>query len=113
MKIFGPVPSRRLGQSLGVNNVKAKTCSYACVYCQLGITKNLQIKREKFYDLNNLLKQLADVLEELKKKNEIIDYITFVADGEPSLDLNLGKALKEMKKFEIKTAVISNASLIT
>lgn len=68
MKIFGPVPSRRLGQSLGVNNVKAKTCSYACVYCQLGITKNLQIKREKFYDLNNLLKQLADVLEELKKK---------------------------------------------
>lgn len=113
MKIFGPVPSRRLGQSLGVNNVKAKTCSYACVYCQLGITKNLQIKREAFYDLNNLLKQLEDVLKELKKKNEIIDYITFVADGEPTLDLNLGKALKEMKKFEIKTAVISNASLIT
>jgi len=113
MKIFGPVPSRRLGQSLGVNNVKAKTCSYACVYCQLGITKSLQLKRETFYDLKNLLKQLADVLEELKKKNEVIDYITFVADGEPSLDLNLGKALKEMKKFEIKTAVISNASLIT
>jgi wyosine [tRNA(Phe)-imidazoG37] synthetase (radical SAM superfamily) len=113
MKIFGPVPSRRLGQSLGINNIKAKTCSYACVYCQLGVTRQLQVKRETFYDLNNLLEQLDDSLKELEQKSEKIDYITFVADGEPTLDLNLGKALKEIKKFDIKTAVISNASLIT
>ena len=113
MKIFGPVPSRRLGQSLGINNVKAKTCSYSCVYCQLGRTKQLQLKREVFYDLDQLLKELADYLENLKQKKEKLDYITFVADGEPTLDLNLGQALAGMKKFGIKTAVISNASLIT
>ena len=113
MKIFGPVPSRRLGKSLGVNNVKAKTCSYSCVYCQLGRTKQLQIKRESFYDLDLLLAELADYLKDLEKKKEKLDYITFVADGEPTLDLNLGRAIKGMKKFGIKTAVISNASLIT
>jgi wyosine [tRNA(Phe)-imidazoG37] synthetase (radical SAM superfamily) len=113
MKIFGPVPSRRLGQSLGINNVKAKTCSYACIYCQLGRTKSLQLKRETFYELDELLKELEDYLINLEVKKEQLDYITFVADGEPTLDLNLGRALKEMKKFKLKTAVISNASLIT
>jgi wyosine [tRNA(Phe)-imidazoG37] synthetase (radical SAM superfamily) len=113
MKIFGPVPSRRLGQSLGVNNVKAKTCSYACVYCQLGITKQLQIKRESFYDLDELIGELSENLEALEQKKEQVDYITFVADGEPTLDLNLGRAINEFKKFGIKTAVISNSSMIT
>jgi wyosine [tRNA(Phe)-imidazoG37] synthetase (radical SAM superfamily) len=113
MKIFGPVPSRRLGQSLGVNNVKAKTCSYACVYCQLGITKQLQIKRESFYDLDELVEELGETIETLEQKKEQVDYITFVADGEPTLDLNLGRAINEFKKFGIKTAVISNSSMIT
>ena len=113
MKIFGPVPSRRLGQSLGVNNVKAKTCSYACVYCQLGRTKQLQIKRESFYDLDVLVGELSENLESLEQKKEQVDYITFVADGEPTLDLNLGKAINEFKKIGIKTAVISNSSMIT
>jgi wyosine [tRNA(Phe)-imidazoG37] synthetase (radical SAM superfamily) len=113
MRVFGPVPSRRLGQSLGVNNVKAKTCSYSCVYCQLGRTEQLQTKREIFYNLDELLQELEDDLKELEKKKEKVDYITFVADGEPTLDLNLGKALNRIKKFGIKTAVISNASLIT
>ncbi len=113
MKIFGPVPSRRLGQSLGINNVRAKICSYACVYCQLGRTKSLQLKRETFYEIDELLKELEEYLIKLKEKKEELDYLTFVADGEPTLDLNLGQALKGMKKFDIKTAVISNASLIT
>lgn len=113
MKIFGPVPSRRLGQSLGINTVKAKTCSYACVYCQLGRTKQLQLKREDFYNVDELLKDLDDYLKNLEKKKEKLDYLTFVADGEPTLDLNLGKTLAGMKKFGIKTAVISNASLLT
>ncbi len=113
MKIFGPVPSRRLGQSLGVNNVKAKTCSYACVYCQLGRTKQLQIKRESFYDLEELVEELGETIETLEQKKEEVDYITFVADGEPTLDLNLGRAINEFKKFGIKTAVINNSSMIT
>ena len=112
MKIFGPVPSRRLGQSLGINNVKAKTCSYSCVYCQLGRTKSLQLKRETFYELNELLRELENYLINLEEKEQL-DYITFVADGEPTLDLNLGRALERIKEFGIKTAVISNASLIT
>ena len=112
MKIFGPVPSRRLGQSLGINNVKAKTCSYSCVYCQLGRTKSLQLKRETFYKLNELFKELENYLINLEEKEQL-DYITFVADGEPTLDLNLGRALERIKEFGIKTAVISNASLIT
>lgn len=113
MRVFGPVPSRRLGQSLGINNVKAKTCSYACVYCQLGRTKQLQTKRDNFYDLDELLRELNESLESLKIKKEKLDYITFVADGEPTLDINLGRAIKEINKNGIKTAVISNSSLIT
>jgi len=113
MRVFGPVPSRRLGQSLGINNIKAKTCSYACVYCQLGRTKQLQTRRESFYDLDELMNELNESLEALKIKKEKLDYITFVADGEPTLDINLGRAIKEIKKTGFKTAVISNSSLIT
>lgn len=102
MRVFGPVPSRRLGQSLGINNVKAKTCSYACVYCQLGRTKQLQTKRESFYDLDELMNELNESLEALKIKNTKLDYITFVADGEPTLDINLGRAIKEIKKLALK-----------
>jgi len=113
MKVFGPVPSRRLGQSLGINNVKAKTCSYACVYCQLGRTKQLQIKRENFYDLDELIGEVNDNLAALKDKKEEVDFLTFVADGEPTLDINLGSALKELNQTGIKTAVISNSSMIS
>lgn len=113
MKIFGPVPSRRLGQSLGVNNVRAKTCSYACVYCQLGRTRQLQIKRETFYDLDELIEELKENLKVLEQKKEEVDYITFVADGEPTLDINLGRALEELNQTGIKTAVISNSSMIS
>lgn len=112
MKIFGPVPSRRLGQSLGINNVRAKTCSYACVYCQLGRTKKMQLKREKFYNLDEVKHKLEKTLNELEKKGEKVDYFTFVADGEPTLDKNLGKTIKAIKKYDIKIAVISNSSLI-
>jgi len=113
MRIFGPVPSRRLGQSLGVNNVRPKTCSYSCIYCQLGRTENLQLEREKFYQTDQVLKEVEQELIELDKKGEKVDYFTFVADGEPTLDSNLGKTIKAINKFGVKTAVITNASLIT
>ncbi|MGM0410079.1 MAG: radical SAM protein [Bacillota bacterium] len=112
MKIFGPVPSRRLGKSLGINNVKPKTCSYSCIYCQLGITEKMQLKREKFYDLKEFKKELDKKLKELDKNGEELDYVTFVADGEPTLDKNLGEAIDIIKDYEIKTAVISNSSLV-
>ncbi len=113
MRVFGPVPSRRLERSLGINNVVPGTCSYSCVYCQLGRTKHMQLEREHFYDIEGLKIELEQVLDDLQKKEEEIDYITLVADGEPTLDANLGRAIKLAKETGIKTAVISNSSLLS
>ena len=112
MNIFGPVPSRRLGQSLGINNIPPKKCSYSCVYCQLGRTSKMQIIRDVFYNPESLAKEAENKLNQLKRSGEKVDYLTFVADGEPELDINLGYEIDLLKKFGIKVAVISNASLI-
>jgi len=112
MIIFGPVPSRRLGQSIGINNIPPKTCSYSCVYCQLGRTDKMQIKREEFYKPEIIYSGVFDKLKKLEQEGKIADFLTFVPDGEPTLDKNLGTALKLLKKLNTKTAVISNASLI-
>jgi len=112
MIAFGPVPSRRLGQSLGINNIPPKICTYSCVYCQLGKTNNIQIKRQSFYKKEEILKSVKNKIQILNDKKENLDYITFVADGEPTLDINLGKEIKLLKKLGIKIAVITNSSLI-
>ena len=110
--VFGPVPSRRLGQSLGINNIPPKVCSYSCIYCQLGRTVNMQVKRKVFYKPEKLLEAVEKKIKDAKDKGEHIDYLTFVPDGEPTLDINLGKEIKLLKTFGIKIAVISNSSLI-
>lgn len=112
MIIFGPVPSRRLGQSLGINNIPPKKCSYSCVYCQLGRTNRLQIKREEFYEPQDIFKKVAVKIEEIKDQGGILDYLTFVCDGEPTLDGNLGTTIDLLKQFGIKIAIITNASLL-
>ena len=112
MITFGPVPSRRLGRSLGINNIPPKTCTYACVYCQLGRTSKMQVERCGFYEPAKILR---DVEEKVKKANaagEQIDYLTFVPDGEPALDIHLGCEIEMLKRLGIKIAVITNASLI-
>jgi len=110
-KIFGPVPSRRLGRSLGINNIPSKYCSYSCIYCQVGKTKNLTIKRRKFYDVSSILNELIPVLNRLGEKS--IDYITFVPDGEPTLDINLGKIAREIREItDIPLAILTNSSLL-
>jgi len=109
---FGPVPSRRLGRSLGINNIPAKVCSYACVYCQLGKTLHNQIERTSFYSVDDLVASAKIRVEAAKEKNETIDYLAFVPDGEPTLDIHLGDEIEALHKFGIKIAVISNASLI-
>lgn len=113
MKAFGPVPSRRLGHSLGINNIPPKICSYACVYCQLGRTLKIQLDRMEFYKSNDLINDVLNKVAEARKKKEPIDYLSFVSDGEPTLDINLGKEIDMLKSLKIKIAVISNASLIT
>jgi len=111
--VFGPVPSRRLGQSLGVNNIPPKICSYSCVYCQVGKTRNFSIERQAFYPVERITGEVRSTLAALKKNSEKIDYISFVPDGEPALDINLGKEIDALKKLSgIKVAVITNASLL-
>lgn len=112
MIIYGPVPSRRLGQSLGVNNIPPKACPYSCVYCQIGRTKNMQICRKAFYKPDDIYSEVKSKVEQLKENGKQPDYISFVPDGEPTLDENLGVELDLIKNLNIKTAVITNASLL-
>ncbi len=109
---FGPVPSRRLGRSLGINNIPPKICSYACIYCQLGKTIKMQIKRQEFYPPQNILKSVQMRVKQIRRQGETIDYLAFVPDGEPTLDINLGKNLESLRSLGIPIAVISNGSLI-
>jgi wyosine [tRNA(Phe)-imidazoG37] synthetase (radical SAM superfamily) len=112
MKIFGPVPSRRLGSSLGINNVPAKTCSYNCVYCQLGRTPGKETERTPFYKPQEIYREAKAKVEKISQAGDKIDYLTFVADGEPTLDLNLGRQIEILRPLGFEIAVITNASLI-
>jgi wyosine [tRNA(Phe)-imidazoG37] synthetase (radical SAM superfamily) len=109
---FGPVPSRRLGRSLGINNIPAKTCPYSCVYCQLGKTVKMTTERQAFYKPEDIFKEVKRKANEAFSRNEGIDYLTFVPDGEPTLDLNLGKEISLLKQIGISIAALSGASLI-
>ena len=110
--VYGPVPSRRLGRSLGVNNIPPKNCSYSCAYCQLGETENLQTERREFYAPEKIFASVEKRVKELKQREEHLDYLAFVPDGEPTLDINLGKEIDLLKTTGVKVAVITNASLI-
>lgn len=112
MEAYGPVPSRRLGHSLGINNIPPKICSYSCVYCQLGKTIEMQVDRKDFYEIEEVVERVKKKVEEAGKKNEAIDYLSFVPDGEPTLDINLGEEIELLEPLGIKTAVITNASLL-
>jgi len=112
MLAFGPVPSRRLGKSLGINNIPPKICTYSCVYCQLRRTHNMQVERKEFYKAEEILHAVEKKVKESKRRKEPIDYLTFVPDGEPTLDINLGEEIELLKPLGIKIAVITNSSLI-
>lgn len=112
MLAFGPVPSRRLGRSLGINNIPPKVCTYSCVYCQVGRTLKMQVERRAFYEPEDVLKDVQDKVERAKEAGESIDYLTFVPDGEPTMDVHLGREIELLKPLGIRIAVITNASLI-
>ena len=109
---FGPVPSRRLGQSLGINNIPPKICTYSCIYCQLGGTNNQIVQRKTFYKPKDIKHAVDKKIKEASRRRETIDYLTFVPDGEPTLDINLGKEIEILKALDIRIAVITNASLL-
>ena len=112
MIAFGPVPSRRLGRSLGINNIPPKICTYSCVYCQVGKTSRLQVDRAQFYDPEEIYMDVRKKVEKAQKRGESVDYLTFVPDGEPTLDANLGQEIELLKPLGLKIAVITNGSLI-
>jgi len=112
MKVFGPIPSRRLGRSLGVNNIPHKVCSYSCIYCQVGRTSNKEIERREYYKPREIVKEVSDKLVALTSANEEVEFISIVPDGEPTLDINLGHLIESLKPFGIKVAVFTNGSLL-
>jgi len=110
---FGPITSRRLGKSLGINNIPApKTCSYSCIYCQVGVTHNQSATRRSYYDPEFIFKDVQQYIE-LLNENDKPDYLTFVANGEPTLDINIGRSIALLKTLNIPVAVITNASLLS
>ena len=112
MIAFGPIPSRRLGRSLGVNNIPPKVCTYSCVYCQLGRTIRMQVDRRSFYAPEEVLRDVREQVEKSRAAGERIDYLTFVPDGEPTLDVNLGREIELLRPLSIPIAVITNGSLL-
>ena len=111
-KAFGPVPSRRLGMSMGINNIPAKVCTYACIYCQLGRTTMMTKNRSEFYDPQKIYRAVQKKVAKALESGVQTDYLTFVPDGEPTLDINLGKAIDLLKLLGIPIGVISNSSLM-
>ena len=108
--VFGPVPSRRLGISLGVDLVVSKSCNLNCIFCECGATKKIQLERKRFKDMNEILEEISAVLKDIKP-----DYITFSGSGEPTLSLDLGnisKAIKEDLKYQGKICLITNSLLL-
>ena len=107
--IYGPVPSRRLGRSLGIDLVPFKTCTYDCIYCQLGRTTNKTIKRRPYVPVK-------DILNELKIKlatGEPPDYISIAGSGEPTLHSDIGNLIDQINDItEIPVAVLTNGSLL-
>jgi wyosine [tRNA(Phe)-imidazoG37] synthetase (radical SAM superfamily) len=109
---FGPVPSRRLGRSLGINNIPPKVCSYSCLYCQVGRTLKMEVLRRPLFGPEEILRAVEEKVARVLEAGKPIDYLTFVPDGEPTLDANLGLEIEMLKPLGIKIAIISNASLI-
>lgn len=108
--LFGPVPSRRLGMSLGIDLIPKKVCSLDCVYCEVGKTTKLTLNRMEYVKFEKVITELKQFMSSDPK----IDYITFSGSGEPTLNNRIGDVLSFIKNEypKIKTAVLTNGSLL-
>ncbi len=108
--VFGPVPSRRLGRSLGISPIPRKTCNFTCIYCQLGRTTNFTNTRVDFFPSEAIVEEVQKAL----LITDQIDYITIVGDGEPTLYAGLGNLINSLKKqTSFPIAVITNGALLS
>ena len=109
--VFGPVPSRRLGQSLGIDTIPLKTCNWNCIYCQLGRSEPLTNERKAYFPPEAILAETREALAEHERDE--IDWITFVGSGEPTLHNDIGWLIRQVKSLtDIPVAVITNGSLL-
>ncbi|NLH48991.1 MAG: radical SAM protein [Myxococcales bacterium] len=109
--LFGPVPSRRLGLSLGIDVVPHKTCSYDCVYCEVGKTTHHTLCRKSYLPEDEIIAQLDRFFSE---NHGPLDFVTFSGSGEPTLNLALGKFIQRVKSITTTPiAVLTNGSLLT
>jgi wyosine [tRNA(Phe)-imidazoG37] synthetase (radical SAM superfamily) len=109
--VFGPVPSRRLGQSLGIDTIPLKTCNWNCVYCQLGRTIPLTNIRQEYFPREEILAEVAPALA--AHAPGAIDWVTFVGSGEPTLHQGIGWLIRQVKtSTDLPVAVITNGALL-
>lgn len=108
--VFGPVPSRRLGLSLGISPIPPKHCNYSCVYCQLGRTGHMTNARADYFPVDEMIDEFVEYLN----RNIEFDVVTIVGEGEPTLFLSLGELIKKVKeKTDKPVAVITNGALLS
>ncbi|NTU99805.1 MAG: radical SAM protein [Methanoregulaceae archaeon] len=108
--LFGPVLSRRLGRSLGVDLVPYKVCSFDCVYCECGDTTKVVLSRENFFPVE----EVRDELDDYISRSPVLDYITFSGSGEPTLSLSIGICIRYLKERfpSYRVAVLTNGTLL-
>ena len=109
--LYGPIPSRRLGRSLGISPIPDKTCNYSCIYCMLGRTDHFTNERRDWFPLQDILAELDDALRTISPPPE---HISIVGNGEPTLYLHLGELIAGVReRTDIPVAVITNGALLT
>ncbi len=107
--VYGPVPSRRLGLSLGINVIPSKTCTLDCVYCQCGRTTKKTLERKSFFPAEDIIAAVRTAVHDSRP-----DFLTFSGEGEPTLNKDIGRIIRRLKQeFSIPVAVITNSTLLT
>lgn len=110
---FGPVPTRRFGNSIGISNITPKVCPYSCIHCPVGQTVRMETDRRAFQCADAVTRAVRVLLDEARDRGVPVDCLTFVADGEPTVDLSLGRAIHVLRTLGIPVAVITNGALLT
>lgn len=110
--LFGPVPSRRLGMSLGVDLLPLKTCTLNCIYCECGPTTNLTLERREWVPIQKVIQELDDYFT----SHPLPDFVTFAGSGEPLLNTGIGKIIFHLKRelqLPVKIAILTNGTLLS
>ncbi|MFY9401973.1 MAG: radical SAM protein [Candidatus Omnitrophota bacterium] len=112
--LYGPIKSRRLGYSLGINLTTPKTCTFGCIYCQIGETSELTTLRSEYIKISDIVEELKEWKNSLKGVIPPLDYITLSGSGEPTLNNKISELIAFLKAFlPIRIALITNASLFS